>query len=152
MIYDIRNKRNAAHLANGIDPNIQDASLVIHNMEWVLAELVRQFHSVSPDVAHGIISDLVAKEVPVIQMFGDFPRILKRMSAPDYCLSLLYRRGANGATFEELFGWVKPAMRKHLRQTLKRLDDRDLVHLHGDQYMLTTPGEVDVENRRLLEP
>jgi hypothetical protein len=41
LIYDIRNKRDAAHLADVIDPNIQDASLVIRNLEWVLAELMR---------------------------------------------------------------------------------------------------------------
>ena len=29
VVYDIRNNRDAAHLADGIDPNLQDATLVI---------------------------------------------------------------------------------------------------------------------------
>src|SRR5437763_8920704 len=37
LIYDIRNKRDAAHLADGIDPNLQDSSLIVGNMDWVLA-------------------------------------------------------------------------------------------------------------------
>ncbi len=41
VIYDIRNNRDAAHLADGIDPNLQDASLVVSNIDWVLAEFVR---------------------------------------------------------------------------------------------------------------
>ena len=46
VIYDIRNKRNTAHLSDGIDPNTQDATLVVSTMGWVLAELVRLHHSV----------------------------------------------------------------------------------------------------------
>src|SRR5215469_1746683 len=38
LVYDIRNKRDAAHLADGIDPNLQDATLVVATIDWVLAE------------------------------------------------------------------------------------------------------------------
>jgi hypothetical protein len=77
LIYDVRNKRDVAHLADGIDPNQQDATLVVRNMEWVLAELVRLCHNVSPAEVHGIIADLVSKDVPLIQVFDGFPRVLK---------------------------------------------------------------------------
>jgi len=40
LVYDIRNKRDAAHLADGIDPNLQDATLVINTIDWILAELL----------------------------------------------------------------------------------------------------------------
>src|SRR5262245_20866053 len=46
VVYDIRNQRDAAHLADGIDPNIQDATLVISNLDWILAEFVRLYHNV----------------------------------------------------------------------------------------------------------
>ena len=62
LIYDIRNKRNAAHLADGIDPNVQDATLVIRNMEWALAELVRLYHHVPADEAQQIIAELVSRK------------------------------------------------------------------------------------------
>src|SRR5438128_1178016 len=51
LIYDIRNKRDTAHLGDGIDPNVQDATLVIGNMDWVMAELVRLHHGVSANEA-----------------------------------------------------------------------------------------------------
>ena len=108
LIYDVRNKRDTAHLGDGIDPNLQDATLVVRNMEWVLAELVRLFHNVSPDEAHAIIVDLVCKEVPAIQLFDGTPRLLKELEASDHCLVLLYWRGASGATQTELRSWCGP--------------------------------------------
>ncbi len=79
LIYDVRNKRDVAHLGDGIDPNQQDAALVVNSMDWVMAELVRLYHDVSPDEAHGIIKDLVSKDVPLIQEFDGFPRVLKQL-------------------------------------------------------------------------
>src|SRR2546425_26603 len=49
LVYDIRNKRDAAHLADGIDPNLQDATLVVSVIDWVLAEFLRLYHNVTPD-------------------------------------------------------------------------------------------------------
>ena len=147
LIYDIRNKRDAAHLADGIDPNQQDATLVIRAMEWVLAELVRLFHNVAPAQAHSMIVDLVSKDVPLIQVFDGFPRVLKQMKASDHCLVLLYWRGAEGASLEELVAWARPAMRTNLRRTLAGLDSKDLLHVTGSQYMLTLLGNQDVKKR-----
>lgn len=151
LIYDIRNKRDAAHLADNIDPNQQDASLVVACMDWVLAELVRLYHNVSAAEAHRIISDLVSKEVPILQVFQGFPRILKALKASDYCLVLLYWRGADGASMDELARWVRPSMRKNLRRTVSALDESNLVHLDKTRVYLTRSGELDVESRKLLE-
>lgn len=152
LIYDVRNKRDIAHLADGIDPNQQDATLVVRNMEWVLAELVRLFHSITPAEAHGIIVDLVSKDVPLIQEFDGFPRVLKQLRASDHFLALLYWRGAKGATLEELKTWARPPMRSQIRRTLNGLDAKDRIHLNGTIYVLTRLGEQDVEQRKLLEP
>lgn len=152
LIYDVRNKRDVAHLGDGIDPNQQDATLVVRNMEWVLAELVRIYHNVSATDAHGIIVDLVSKDVPLIQEFEGIPRVLKRLKASDHFLVLLYWRGAQGATYDQLETWARAPMRSNIRRTLRSLDARDLIHLKGDQYVLTHLGEDDVEKRKLLEP
>lgn len=152
LIYDVRNRRDVAHLADGIDPNQQDATMVVRNMEWVLAELVRLFHNVGPAEAHSIIAELVSKDVPLIQVFDGFPRVLKQLKASDHVLVLLYWRGTQGATLAELHSWVRPTMRSNLRRTLDSIDSKDLVHLQGDRYLLTHLGERDVEMRRVLEP
>jgi len=152
LIYDVRNKRDVAHLGDGIDPNQQDATLVVRNMEWVLAELVRLHHNVSATDAHGIIVDLVSKDVPLIQVFDGFPRVLKQLKASDHFLALLYWRGVEGATLDDLKSWARATMRAQIRRTLNGLDGKDLIHLNGDRYVLTHLGERDVEDRKLLEP
>ncbi|TFB90459.1 hypothetical protein E3O44_02265 [Cryobacterium algoricola] len=152
LIYDVRNKRDVAHLSDGIDPNQQDATLVVRNMEWVLAELVRMYNNVTAAVAHTMIVDLVSKDVPLIQEFDGFPRVLKQLRASDHVLVLLYWRGSQGATLDELQAWARAPMRANMKRTLKSLNDRDLLHLNHDRYVLTHLGEDDVETRKVLEP
>lgn len=152
LIYDVRNKRDVAHLGDGIDPNQQDATMVVRNMEWVLAELVRLYHNLSATAAHGVIVELVSKDVPLIQVFDGFPRVLKQLRSSDHFLVLLYWRGVGGATLAELSAWARPPMRANIRRTLNGLDEKNLLHATVDKYVLTHLGERDVEQRKLLEP
>ena len=93
LVYDIRNKRDAAHLGDGIDPNLQDATLVTSVLDWVLAEFIRLYHNVSADVAQQLVSQIVTRAVPVVQDFNGFLKILKpNLAVSDHCLVLLYQR------------------------------------------------------------
>jgi hypothetical protein len=152
-IYNIRNKRDAAHLADGIDPNLQDATLIMANMDWVLAELVRLHHGVSASEAQQIIEDLVTREVPAVQEIAGQPVILTDLQPRDQALLMLYRVGAEGATIDELLGWLPTTRRDHLRNRLKKLQESKLVHMHanGNVY-LTIRGMREVEDRNLAQP
>ena len=154
VIYDIRNKRDAAHLGDGIDPNLQDASLVVGTLDWVLAEFVRLYHSISPDEAQRLVEDLVTRQAPVIQDFDGFLKVLKpELHAGDTCSLLLYQRGARGATFEDLRTWVPPRMRSNLRRTLQRLvHEKGTVHLANERYRLTIKGQKEVEAKWTHQP
>ena len=104
VIYDIRNGRDAAHLGAGdVDPNLQDATLVISNIDWVLAEFVRLYHNVKADEAQRIVDGLVVRAVPAVQDFDGFLKVLNpKLKASEYVLLLLYERGTTGATLDEL--------------------------------------------------
>lgn len=153
MIYDIRNKRDAAHLADGIDPNRQDATMVISTLDWILAEFIRLYHNVTSDEAHQIVDTLVTRLVPVVQDFGGFPKVLNaRLRAGDYVLVLLYHRGEKGAEFGQLSTWVQPSMQRNLRTTMKRLVETEAyVHSDGQQFIITQLGMRVVEKRKLFE-
>lgn len=154
VIYDIRNNRDAAHLADGIDPNLQDATLVVSVIDWVLAEFVRLHHSVSADEAQQIVAELSTRSAPVIEDFDGFLKLLNpNLAATDQCLVLLYQRGAAAAEYAELEQWVHPKSRANLRRTLTRIvHDKAYAHRTGDRYVITQTGRQDVEKRKLVQP
>src|SRR5438094_4821925 len=122
LVYDIRNNRDAAHLADGIDPNMQDATLVVSVIDWVLAEFFRLYHDVSANEAKTLVDEIVTRSAPLIQDFAGFLKILNpKLQASDHCLALLYQRGEKGANFEELEKWARPPMRGNLKRTLDQL-------------------------------
>jgi hypothetical protein len=154
LIYDIRNRRDAAHLADGIDPNLQDATLVVGNMDWVLAELVRLHHGVEPDEAQKIIENLVVKEVPAIQEIDGQPVILSDLKPREQALLMLYRAGAHGISLGELAGWLRVDRKDHLRDRLEKLDEDHLVFEHpaSARFYITDRGSRHVERKGLAQP
>lgn len=138
VVYDIRNGRDTAHLGDGIDPNLQDATLVISNLDWALAEFVRLYHGVDADEAQRIVDGLVARAVPAVQDFNGFLKVLKpALLASPYVLLLLYECGTRGASLSEIETWVRPKMRSNLKATMQRLVfDKAFVHDDGTDFTL----------------
>lgn len=154
LVYDIRNKRNAAHLADGINPNLQDATLVIGVIDWVLAEFIRIYHKVSANEAQQLVEMLVTRACPVIEDFDGFLKVLNpKLKASEHCLVLLYQRGKAGATFAELSNWSRRTMRQNLQRTLAKLiDEKNFIHFNGEYYYITRAGVHEVERYRLITP
>ena len=153
VIYDIRNKRDAAHLADGIDPNLQDAIIVTSCADWVLAEILRLHHTCSANEAQSAIEDLVTRQAPVVQEFGsDLKTLRPDLTLPQRLLVLLYHRGKQGASISELSSWVKPSHRKNLRATLWRIVyDLDFAFEKNDLYQITRSGQLEAEKKGLLK-
>jgi hypothetical protein len=148
------NKRDVAHLTDGIDPNRQDATLVIGNMDWVMAELVRLHHNVSADDAHHVIEDLVTKEVPAVQEIDGQPVILTPLSPRDQAMLMLYRAGAKGILLDELTEQLRVLRKNNLKTRLAKLDSDQMVLIHpktGRLY-ITNKGTRYVEENRLAAP
>jgi hypothetical protein len=63
-----------------IDPNLQDATFVTSNLDWILAEFVR--HNVPAAEAQRIVDGLVTRSVPAIQDFGGFLKVQAGTNLP----------------------------------------------------------------------
>jgi hypothetical protein len=153
VIYDIRNKRDAAHLADGIDPNLQDSTLVSASLDWILAEFVRIAGGITPDEAFSLVKAITIRRIPAVEDIDGFLKTLRPSLGPgDRVLLLLYHRADNGATDKELAKWIKPAQRANLPRTLRQLEhDKDLVVSVGGRYKITRRGIQDIEARNLIE-
>ncbi len=152
VVYDIRNSRDAAHLADGIDPNVQDATLVVSVLDWVVAELVRLSGKVSADRAQLLVDELVTRKYPSVQVFRDKPRVIRAdLRAGEVVLVLLYHAGSAGIPFQKLRKWVSPATAKNLKRTVDALDGKALVHWSDGHVFITRAGENAVEDGRLLD-
>ncbi|MGN7150852.1 hypothetical protein ACTHQ6_17840 [Arthrobacter sp. SAFR-179] len=152
VIYDIRNKRNTAHLSDGISPNTQDASLVVSTMGWILAELVRIHHSATAKDAQATIEAIVTREVPMIQVFNGHPRLLKTLGASDHVLVLLYWAAPDELSKATLADWLPVSMRQNLTRTLKGLHLKHLVHCSATGSQITILGQREVERKDLIAP
>lgn len=154
-VYAVRNKRDAAHLNDGIDANLQDATYVVGVLDWVLAEFVRIYHQLSPSQAQAIIDDLVVREVPVIEEIAGQPVLSKSLAVSDRVLVFLYRAGRDtGLALPELQRQMRHPDRSNLTKAVKTLDEKGLVLLHPDtgRAHITSMGMAEVEKRHLLKP
>jgi len=147
VIYDIRSKRDSVHLGN-IDPNLMDATLVLNCCKWILAELFRMELQMPVNEAQKTINYLIEKKIPIVQDFNGFLVTLNpRLSARDRILVLLYYRGKEGTTREELSLWLAPKMKRQLTTNLSRLQhDRNFIHRVRNQIYITRAGEKFVED------
>jgi len=153
VIYDIRNKRDAAHLADGIDPNLQDSTLVSASMDWVLAEFVRISGGLPADKAFALVKAITIRKIPAVEPFGDFLKTLRPSLGPsDRILLLLYHCADSGATADELSSWLKPSQRAKLNRTLGQLEhEKDFIVFTGGKYQITRRGILSIETRNLME-
>jgi len=152
VIYTIRNKRNNAHLNDGIDANIQDSVFVAATCDWIMAELVRLHHNVSPTEAASMVQDLVQRKAPLVQDFDGYLKVLDpTLPAGDHLLLLLCQRGSAGASTEQLRDWSRPDMRRNLKRTIARLVyDKAWAHEDNEKYFITETGIIEINCRKLL--
>lgn len=153
VIYDIRNKRNNAHLGDGIDPNVQDSIFVISCCDWVIAELIRLYHDIPANEAQLIIDELVQKKSPIIQEFQDgFLKTLNpKLNARERILITLYHRNEKGATKVEISNWLKPSQRSNLNRSLRQMEfENDLIRTIDNTCFITTLGQQAVEELKII--
>lgn len=90
-LYEIRNNRGVGHVGGDVNPNLMDATAVLAMSKWLLAEVVRLFHSVSTEQAEAAVETIVDRTLPLVWVVGDAVRILNpKATMRDKTLLVLY--------------------------------------------------------------
>lgn len=76
-LYDIRNNRGVGHAGGDVNPNQMDATVILYEAKWLVAELVRLLHSLTTDEATAIVDALIQREVAWVWSNDDVKRILR---------------------------------------------------------------------------
>jgi hypothetical protein len=151
-LYEIRNNRGVGHVGGDVDPNFLDATAVYGMSSWVLAELIRIFHTVSTQEAQETVDALIERKHPLIWEFENVRRVLApEMTKGDQALLLLHAKPA-WVPEKELVDWVEHSNPTVFRQKILRpLHNERLIEFDEKQHRvrISPLGVADVEQRIL---
>ena len=122
----------SAMSAGHVDPNHIDASAVVSIADWVMAELIREFHDIDIKDAQKIADSLVDRKIPLVWQSGDIRRVLN----PTLSISthvLLLSSLSETVTKDDLLRWIEPQNRSYFYQVLRQMHKSRLIELSSDE-------------------
>lgn len=146
LILDFRNNRNSAHLGN-IDANKLDASTVVANATWLVAEVVRLETKKPPAEVQALIDRLTERHVPLIQTVQGEPILLTPgLGANERALVVLYQQ-AKPVQMQQLREWVGYSNSSRWRTSvISNLRRKAFVHVDKeDNVTPLVPGEAEAQ-------
>ncbi|MCI8794203.1 MAG: hypothetical protein HFI73_02380 [Bacilli bacterium] len=139
----IRNKRGMIH-KNHIVPNKMDAILLLNNMKWIIAELIRLNSNLSFDDTNDTINLVVEKEIDIIWEIDGKSRILRKSkSCKDQVLFFLYKY--QKLSTENLFEYTEYSNKTRFNQIIKSLHKDRLLELSNGECTISPIGVDYVE-------
>lgn len=137
-MYCLRNKRGMIHKSH-IDPNKMDASVLLGNTKWVLAEFFRQASTLSFEETEAAIDNIMCRETSVVWDTGGALRILDtKMTTRDKVLCLLYIK--DGQSESELKNNIEYKNSTHFREILRALHSEKLIEFSSEKCILSPIG------------
>lgn len=151
-VYEVRNNRGVGHVGGDVNANHMDATCVLHTCQWVLAELVRIFHTTTVDHAAEIVDTLVERVVPAVWLVDGKYRVLDTsLSMKEKTLLLLYHHSA-AVSETNLCAWVEHSNPSaYRRDILRQLHTQKFVEFDATTKRVTlSPKGIALVEEDLL--
>lgn len=141
--YAIRNKRGVIHTSH-INPNYMDATLLINNAKWILAELVRLSSNIDFDKANELINSIISKENNIIWEINGKIRILNtKIDTQNKILCLLYYKDNQTNSF--LCDMLEYKNFSRFKDILKKLHKERFIEYDNTNCILSPKGKLKAE-------
>jgi hypothetical protein len=148
-LYEVRNNRGVGHAGGDVDPNHMDAIAVLSMSNWIMAELIRVFHSTTTDEAQALVDNLVERRVPLVWQSGDVKRVLDpKMPLPHQALVLLASTSGH-VKVADLVKWTdtKTTKEGYFLRMLRQLHSKRQIEPSSNDTMaeILPPGSQAVD-------
>lgn len=143
MIYSIRSKRDAVHVKE-IDPSQIDVSMSVSAASWVIAELLRIFHTSDEAAVSQCMLALTRTSIPYVEAIDGEVIVGQQVDSRTEVLLLLAHASPDGLTRSEI-GKVAKCSASSVTRALQSLGADRLVHQSGSKkYHIMSNGEADL--------
>ena len=147
-MYCIRNKRGMIHKGH-ISPNYLDASLLLANQKWVLAEIFRLESKLSFPETEDIINSIINKEIDILWEFEIEGTIIRRvlntkLNARQKILCLLYTEDKQSEDI--LLKSIEYSNRSSFHKLLLQLHKERLIEFSNSRCILSPLGINQAES------
>lgn len=153
ILFDVRNKRDVAHLGDILDVNEMDSRLVMRLAFWSLAEIIREESNLPKDKIQELIDSLSAKTFPIVEEInGDIVILSSNLKTDKKVLVALYHKYSEPINQDELYeivGYSSKGMFKSY--VLDNLSNDSFIHISSDNVYLTEKGIAWIEQNIDME-
>jgi len=143
MVYNVRSKRNAVHVKE-IDPTEIDVAMSVAAASWVLAELLRTFHSSDENKVKQAMAALSRTAIPYIETIDGEVIVGHSVDSRTEILLLLAHAGMVGLSRNELGRAAKCSASSVTRTLQKLIGDRYAHQSASKNYFITGRGEIEL--------
>ncbi|GAB5604371.1 hypothetical protein [Sideroxyarcus sp. TK5] len=127
-LYEIRNNRGVGHVGSDVDANAVDATLMLTMVNWIMAELVRVFHTGTLEEAQIAVDALAQRSTPLVWDSNGLKKVLSpKMNLKEQIL-LLASSTEMDVSIENLMKWTESTNKTYYKKTLKVLHKEKLIH------------------------
>ncbi|MBK6728260.1 MAG: hypothetical protein IPG63_13545 [Xanthomonadales bacterium] len=156
FLYTLRNKRGIGHAGGDVDANAIDGATITRVADWIVCELIRNFHTMSLEEADALVSSLSSRDIPDIWEVGGKKRVLRNdLDFKQKTLLLLYASVDIAVLAEDLYSWSKYSnFAMYRKSVLSQLDSANLVEYdkESDTVIISPIGIKCVEEDILRTP
>lgn len=150
-LYEIRNNRGVGHVGSEVDANNVDATLMLTMVNWIMAELVRVFHTGSLEDAQLAVDALSQRNTPLVWDSKGFKKVLSpSMNLKDQIL-LLTSSTDKDVHISELMKWTESTNRTYYKKILRALHKDKLIHFNEAEEKVTLLPAGSNEVSKIVE-